>query len=174
MVWIILLAAAALVLLGGFLLAAARRSLASLEETVSDAWPEIQIACERRAELVQRIVAFAARPLDDLPQVRARVTRTGAAVRDAVHRKDTLSLTAAEQAHRAAVAELLGRARGHPQLARSSAFAALVARVATLDARIDVQRERYNDAASVFNVRRGSLPFRIAALAAGIPRAPLL
>ena len=174
MVWFILLGAALLVLLAGFLLAAARRNLASLQDTVKDAWPDIQAASAKRAELVARIVAFSERPLGDLPQLRERVTRTGDAVRDAIGRNDTLSLAAAEQAHRAAVAELLGRVRSHPQLARSTAFAALVARIATLDERIDAERERYNDAASVFNVRRGSLPFRLAALAAGIPRAPFL
>lgn len=174
MVWIVLLGAAALAILAGCLIVAARRSLAGLQDVIHGAWPDLQTACAKRAELVERIVAFSARPLEDLPRIRERVSRTGAAVREAVNRKDTLSLAAAEQAHRAAVAELLGRARGHPQLARSNAFAALVTRIATLDARIDVQRERYNDAASVFNVRRGSLPFRLAALAADIPRAPFL
>jgi len=172
MAWFIVISAAALAVLSAWLFASARRSLAGLQESIRDSWPAVQAACARRQELIERIVALCRKPLAEFPHLLDRAMRTGAAVSEAAESANVLSLAAADQAHRAAVDELLARAALHPQLAGSAAFKALRERVATLDARIDAERERYNGAVGVFNLRRNAMPFRLAAF--GIRRGDFL
>jgi LemA protein len=171
MAWIIALAFAALIIAATL---AVRRGLLRLNEDRREAWDALRLQLDKRQELITRIVELCARLLHDEHEDILRVTQAAEAVAAAAWREDIPALAAAEKSHQAAVATLFALTGNYPQLAGSSAFAALRDRVATLDARVAERREHYNLAASVLNLRCAAFPHRFVAQTAGIRPAAVL
>lgn len=151
-----------------------RRGLLRLDRDVREAWNALVAQHGKRAELMTRILELCGRLMRDEPETIERARLAGLAVLAAASRDDVPALAAAEEAHRAATGDLLTIAGSYPQLATSTAFAALVSRVDELDARVAARREQYNAAASLFNVRCGAMPHRVVARLAGMRPAELL
>ncbi|MGQ0384950.1 MAG: LemA family protein [Gammaproteobacteria bacterium] len=171
MAWIILpaLAAVAVAVAIGI-----RRGLLRLDGNVRAAWDALVAQIGKRQELLNRIVELCGKLMHDEPETLGRARIAGAAVLGAASRIDIPALGAALQTHRAAAGDLLTVAGSYPQLAGSTAFAALVSRMDELDARVDARIEDYNAGASAFNLRCGAFPHRLAARALGFAPAALL
>lgn len=151
-----------------------RGGLLRLDRDAREAWDALAVQLGKRAELMTRIVELCGRLMRDEPETLERARLATLAVLAAISRADVPALAAAEEQHRAAAGDLLTVAGSYPQLASSTAFAALAARMDELDARVAARREQYNAAASVMNLRCGAFPHRLAARAFGFRPAELL
>jgi LemA protein len=171
MAWIIVPAIAALAVAAAVLI---RRGLLRLDRDARAAWEALAVQLGKREELMTRIVELCGRLMREEPETLERARMATLAVLAAISRSDIPALAAAEEQHRAAAGDLLTIAGSYPQLATSTAFAALVSRVDELDARVAARREQYNAAASVMNLRCAALPHRLAARAFGFRPAELL
>ncbi len=171
MAWILVFALAAL---AAAVAIAARRGLIELQETKQDAWSALENQLVKRQELMTRIVALCAGLMREERPALDRVSNAGTAVIAAAARGNVPALAAADKSHRAAVASLFTLAGNYPQFATSAGFAALRARVATLDARVDGRREQYNSAVSVLNFRCDAFPYSLVARTMRLAPAALL
>ena len=151
-----------------------RRGLLRLDQAVREAWEALAVQLGKREELMTRIIELCGRLMREEPETLERARIAGLAVLAAVSRADIPALAAAEEAHRTAAGDLLTVAGSYPQLAGSTAFAALIARVDELDARVAARREQYNAAASLLNLRCAAFPHRLAARSLGFRPAGLL
>lgn len=151
-----------------------RRGLLRLDESVQSAWEAVDAQLRKRHEHMARLSELCGRLMHEEPETIERAGAAGDALLAAVSRRDIPAMAAALQAHRAAAGDLLTVAGSYPQLATSTAFAALVSRMDELDARLDARSEEYNAAASMLNLRCAALPHRLAARALGFRPAPLL
>lgn len=151
-----------------------RRGLLRLERDVREAWSGLDAQLRKREELMTRIVELCGRLMQDEPQTLERARGAGIAVLTAASREDIPALAAALETQRAAAGDLLTVAGSYPQLATSTAFAALVSRVDELESRVSARREQYNAAAGVLNVRRAAFPHHLVARALGIAPAGML
>ncbi len=150
-----------------------RRGLARLRDDVDLAWQDLALQLDKRQQHVAAIATLCGRVMRDHPQAVERVVSSGRELLAAAARRDLASLAAAEKSQHVAVATLLGHSRGYPTFVASQAFEALILRLATLDDRVTGQRERYNAAASVLNLRCGAFPNRVVAALSGFGRADL-
>lgn len=151
-----------------------RRGLLRLEREVREAWEALATQLGKREELMSRVIELCGRLMHEEPETLERARMATLAVLAATSRADISALAAAEEQHRAATGDLLTIAGSYPQLAGSTAFAALVSRVDELDARVAARREQYNAAASVLNLRCAAFPHRLVARALGLAPAGLL
>lgn len=171
MAWVIVPAIAALAVAAAVLI---RRGLLRLDQGAREAWDALATQLGKREELMTRMVELCGRLMHEEPETLERARMATLAVLAAVSHADISALAAAEEQHRAATGDLLTVAGSYPQLASSTAFAALVARVDELDARVAARREQYNAAASLLNLRCATFPHRLAAQALGFRPAGLL
>lgn len=171
MAWILVVAFAALAVA---VLIGIRHGLMRLQGTVREAWAALFEQLRKRQELLKRILELCGRLMHYERETIERAAHAGTAVLNAAAQGDIRALAAAEQAHRAAVGDLLTLAGNYPQLATSTAFAALCSRVDELDQRVDARAEQYNEAANLLNVRRGAFPHRLVARALGVAPAGML
>lgn len=153
---------------------AIRRGLRRLQRDVREAWQALDAQLRKREELMTRIIELCGHLLREEPETLERARAAGVAVLRAASRADIPALAAALEAQRATAGDLLTVAGSYPQLASSTAFAALVARVDELESRVDARREQYNAAANLMNLRCAAFPHRLAARALGFAPAPLL
>ena len=171
MSWIIVPAIAALAVAVAI---GIRRGLLRLDGNVRAARDALVAQIGKRQELMHRIAALCGKLMHDEPETLERVRIAGAALLGSASRADIPALGAALQAHRAAAGDLLTVAGSYPQLAGSTAFAALISRMDELDARVEARIEDYNSAASTLNLRCAAFPHRLAARALGFAPASLL
>jgi len=171
MSWIIVPAIAALAVAVAI---GIRRGLLRLDGNVRAAWDALDAQLRKRQELMVRIAELCAKLMHEEPETIDRARSSGAALLAAASRRDIPALAAALQAHRVAAGDLLTVGGSYPQLAGSTAFAALVSRMDELDARVDARSEDYNAAASALNLRCAAFPHRLAARALGFAPASLL
>lgn len=165
MAWLLLLAIAAL---AAAVAAAAHRGLDALQDSRQAAWAALEAQLVKRHELMIQIVGLCARLMKYERDMLERVTTSGSAVIAAVRRNNMPALAAADKSHRIAATALFALAENYPQFGTSAAFAALRARAATLDARVDERREQYNDAVSVLNFRCQAFPYSVVARTMGL------
>src|SRR5262245_16420941 len=143
MAWLLLLALAALL---AAVALAARRGLAALQDARQEAWSALEAQLVKREAHMIRMVGLCSRLMRYEGDVLDRVATAGSAVIAAVRRGNLPALAAADKTHRAASEALFRLAANYPQFGTSAAFRALRERAATLDARVDERRERYNGA----------------------------
>ena len=151
-----------------------RRGLLRLDQGTREAWDALATQLGKREELMTRIIELCGRLMHEEPETLERARMATLAVLAATSRAEISARAAAEEQHRAATGDLLTVAGSYPQLASSTSFAALVARVDELDARVAARREQYNAAASLLNLRCATFPHRLAAQALGFRPAGLL
>jgi LemA protein len=171
MAWILVLALAAL---AAAVVAAARRGLANLQDSRQAAWAALEAQLEKRNELMIQIVGLCSRLMRYERGALDRVSTAGSAVIAAARRANIPALAAADKTHRAAAAALFEVAANYPQFGTSAAFAALIERARTLDARVDEKREQYNSTVSVLNFRCQAFPYSLVARTMGLRPAGFL
>lgn len=174
MIWFLLLALAALAALAAAVVMAARRGLGALQNSRERAWTELEAQLVKRQELMIRIVGLCSRLMRYERDTLGRAATAGSAVLAAARQNNIPALAAAEKSHRAASEALFRLAANYPQFGTSSAFRALRERAATLDARVDDKRERYNDAVSMLNIRCQAFPYNLVARTMGLEPATFL
>ena len=152
-----------LVVLGGSCIST-YNSLVTLDQAVEGQWAQVENAYQRRADLVPNLVqtvkgaaAHERETLEAVTQARAQVgsVQLGDVTRDpeALRR-----FQAAQNQLSSALSRLIAVSEAYPQLKANENFLALQSQLEGTENRIAVERQRFNDAAREFNVKRDTFP----------------
>lgn len=161
-----------LVAFGGCAGCGTYNSLIAEEETVNEAWANVETAYQRRADLIPNLVNtvkgaanFEQETLTSVTNARARATSINLSAEDLGDPARLAQFQQAQTELGGALGRLLVVAENYPQLRATEAFRDLQVQLEGTENRINVARTRYNEAVRVYNTKIRSFP---AALFAGI------
>ena len=152
-----------LVVLGGSCVST-YNSLVTLDQAVEGQWAQVENAYQRRADLIPNVVevvkgaaAHERETLEAVTQARAQVgsISIGDAARDPAALK---RFQAAQDQLGSALSRLIAVSEAYPQLRANENFLALQSQLEGTENRITVERQRFNEAAREFNVKRDTFP----------------
>lgn len=152
-----------LVVLGGSCVST-YNSLVTLDQAVEGQWAQVENAYQRRADLVPNLVQVvkgaAAHERETLEAVtKARAQIGGVNIGDAARDPEALKrFQSAQDQLSSALSRLIAVSEAYPQLRASENFLALQSQLEGTENRITVERQRFNDAAREFNVKRDTFP----------------
>jgi LemA protein len=164
---LILLVVGAIVALIGMNAASINNQLVDKREAVTAAWGNVDVALQRRADLIPNLVetvkGFAAQEKQVIEQVAsARAQLAGA--------RTPQEKIAANQQVETALARLLVVVENYPQLRSNENFLRLQDELAGSENRIAVERRKYNEAVQGFNTSIGKFPNNLFAGMLGFKR----
>ncbi len=147
-------------------------SLVSEEETVEEAWANVETTYQRRADLIPNLVNtvkgaadFEQETLESVTNARARATSITLTADDLSDPERVRQYQEAQAQLSGALGRLLAVAENYPQLRATEAFRDLQAQLEGTENRINVARTRYNEAVRAYNTSVRRFP---AALFAGL------
>jgi LemA protein len=151
----------------GGMLVSARNGLVTEREAVTAAWSQVDVALQRRADLIPNLVetvkGFAAQEKDVLGQVaQARAALIGARTPEQKIQANT--------ALDSALGRLLVVVENYPQLRSNENFIRLQDELAGTENRIAVERRKYNETVQKYNTDIALFPKNIAAMLFGFQR----
>ena len=137
--------------------------LVELEESVDNAWSQVENVYQRRADLVPNLVAtvkgakeFEQETLTQVVEARAKVGQVNF---DRAPDADQLAeFEAAQSQLSSALSRLLVVVERYPELRATEAFRDLQAQLEGTENRIAVERKRFNDATLAYNKTRRRFP----------------
>lgn len=151
----------------GFWLTGLYNGLVGENENVNRAWAQVEGAYQRRADLIPNLVAtvkgsaaFEQETLQNVIEARSRVGQvSGAALQGVIDDPQRLAqFQAAQDGLSSALSRLLVVVERYPELKSTQAFSDLMVQLEGTENRINVERNRYNEAAQVFNTRVKRFP----------------
>ncbi|MDX2268813.1 MAG: LemA family protein [Bryobacter sp.] len=142
-------------------------SLTAKRNTIEAAWANVDVALQRRADLIPNLVetvkGFAAQEKEVYESIaQARAALSGA--------RTPAEKVAANGALDSALSRLLVIVENYPQLRSNENFQRLQDELAGTENRIAVERRRYNDAVQDYNTTRDQFPANILAGVFGFAR----
>lgn len=171
-VWAVVLGV--LVVLGLWTMGA-YNGLVSADAGVDNAWAQVQVQYQRRADLVPQLVAtvqgaadFESTTLEDV--TKARTNWLNVAQDSQATRADMIT---SSQTFDSAFSRLLVSVESYPTLTATAGFQTLQTQLEGNENRISVARKDYNDAATFFNVKIKTVPTVIIAKLFGFDEATL-
>lgn len=152
-----------LVVLGGSCVST-YNGLVTLDQAVEGQWAQVENAYQRRADLVPNLVetvkgaaAHERETLEAVTQARAQVG--GVNIGDVVRDPEALKrFQAAQDQLSSALSRLIAVSEAYPQLRANENFLSLQSQLEGTENRITVERQRFNEAAREFNVKRDTFP----------------
>ena len=144
-----------------------RNDLVTQRETVTEAWSSVDVALQRRSDLIPNLVntvkGFAAHETEVFKNIAdARAAMAGA-------RNPAEKIQANEQLS-GALGRLLVITENYPQLRSNENFLRLQDELAGTENRVAVERRKYNDAVRKYNTTIGLFPNNIVANMSGFTR----
>jgi LemA protein len=145
----------------------AYNGLVGAEEGVATAWAQVETAYQRRADLVPNLVAtvkgaaeFEQETLNQVIEARAEATKVGIeASPDLLENPEAFArFQAAQDSLSSALSRLLVVVERYPELKAVAAYQDLMVQLEGTENRISVERNRFNEAARVFNTRIRRVP----------------
>ena len=169
---------AVVALIAGVGIAGSYNSLVAADQTAQMAWGNVQSTYQRRWDLIDNLVAtvkgaanFEQGTLVAVTEARAKVGQISPeAGKDITN--DPAALQRFQQATAgldSALSRLLVVVEKYPELKATQAFRDLQSQIEGTENRINVERVRYNEAASAFNTRRDTFPTVLVAGLLGFP-----
>ncbi|HBY61465.1 MAG TPA: LemA family protein [Solibacterales bacterium] len=155
------------VLVFGGQLMGIRKDLARQREAITASWGHVDVAIERRAELVPHLVDTVKGIAREDKEVFAHLTSARGALRDARSPQERIE---ANQRLDTAVGRLLLVTENYPQLKSSENFLRLLDDLAGTENRIAVERRKYNEAVQRYNTSLELFPNNAAATLFGFAR----
>ncbi|MBW6521188.1 MAG: LemA family protein [Desulfoarculaceae bacterium] len=154
-----------LLLLTCILTSCGYNSLQTKEETVFKAWSDIESTLQRRADLIPNLVAtvkgYAQHEQETLQQVieaRSRATSIQLSPADLSNPAAMEQLQAAQGELSSALSRLMVVVERYPELKANQGFLDLQNQLEGTENRINVARQRYNEAVEIFNGSIRRLP----------------
>lgn len=152
-----------LVVLGGSCVST-YNSLVTLDQAVEGQWAQVENAYQRRADLVPNLVqvvkgaaAHERETLEAVTKARAQIGSVN--IGDAARDPEALKrFQAAQDQLSSALSRLIAVSEAYPQLRANENFLALQSQLEGTENRITVERQRFNEAAREFNVKRDTFP----------------
>ena len=159
-VWIVL-GVIALVIFWGV---GSRNSMATSDQDVKAKWANVQSAYQRRADLipnlvktVQGVANFEKSTLTAVIEARASATQMKLDSKD-LSPENLQKYQAAQSTLGGALSRLMVVAENYPQLKATENFSELQAQLEGTENRINVERDRFNDAANIYDKKIKSFP----------------
>lgn len=161
---IVVIIIAAILLIGG---CSQYNGLVTQDETVTNAWNNVQSDYQRRADLIPNLVStvkgeanFEQKTLTDVIQARASATQIKVDPADLTPEK-VQQFQAAQGQLSQALGRLLAVSEAYPNLRANDAFRGLQTQLEGTENRIKVSRNDYNTAVKNYNVKVRSFPANI-------------
>ena len=155
---IIVIVAIAVIAVGWYI--STRNGLVRLDETINQAWSEVDNQLQRRSDLIPNFVntvkgyaAHEEKVFTDIADARSRL----------IGAKTVEEKADGYNGMQSALSRLLVIAEQYPDLKANTNFVALQDELAGTENRIAVARKRYNDSVGSFNIRIRSFPASIIA-----------
>jgi LemA protein len=165
--WIVLLVMALAMALLGSQFVGVRNQLVTDREAIVASWAQVDVALQRRADLVPHLVetvkGFAAQEKD----VFANIANARAALAGARSPQEKIQANAQLDS---ALSRLLVVVENYPQLRSSENFMRLQDELAGTENRIAVERRRYNEAIQKYNTHIELFPNNVVATVSGFTR----
>ena len=154
--------------------------LVQSQESVKQAWANVESAYQRRADLIPNLVEtvkgaadFEQETLTQVIEARSRATSINISAEDLEDPQRIQQFQQAQQQLSGALSRLFAVAEQYPKLQAVGAFRDLQVQLEGTENRINVARTRYNEAVALYNTRVRQLPTAIIANIAGFnPRTP--
>ena len=165
--YVVLIVIVAVVLVLFFWIKGMYNSMVRTDETVSQAWAQVENVYQRRADLVPNLVAtvkgYAEHESSTLEAVvEARAKATQATVDPSTLSEDELArFMSAQNELGAAIGRLLVSVERYPDLKANQNFLELQAQLEGTENRITVERQKFNEAARNYNVTIRRFPNNI-------------
>jgi LemA protein len=154
----------------GFSCAGSYNQLVALDQAVTSQWAQVENVYQRRADLVPNLVETVKGAANFERSTIVAVTEARAQVGKATIGKDALSdpkafehFQQAQDQLSSALSRLLVVSEAYPDLKATQNFRDLQAQLEGTENRITVERQRFNEAAQVFNTKRNSFPTTVLA-----------
>ena len=151
--------------------------LVAAEESVDQAWADVEAQYQRRADLIPNLVNtvkgaanFEQETLEAVTQARAQATSINLSVEDLSDPAMVRQYQEAQAQLSGALGRLLAVAEDYPQLQATEAFRDLQAQLEGTENRINVARMRYNEAVRAYNTQVRQFPGLIVANITGFER----
>ena len=149
------------------------------EEQVNQAWSKVETAYQSRSDLVGNLVStvqgaadFERGTLTDVIQARANATNINLEADDLTP-ENLERFEAAQQQLSGALSRLLVSVERYPELRATNQFAQLQSQLEGIENRIRVERNRFNDQATLYNTQIRTFPNNFFASVFGFDRRPL-
>lgn len=161
---IVLCVVVGVLVLGGLWFAGAYNRLVRLDETVKQAWAQVENVYQRRLDLIPNLVetvkGYAAHEkstFENITQARSRAA--GSISSDVItDPKKFAAFQESQQALSSALSRLMVVVENYPDLKANQNFLALQAQLEGTENRIAVERGRFNEAAQLFNTKIRQFP----------------
>ena len=137
-----------------------KNRLVDLDEGVNTAWAQVESQLQRRLDLIPNLVATVKGYAAHEDKVLNDVTRARASVAGAASPEEKISTN---NELTSALSRLLVVVESYPDLKANQNFLALQDELAGTENRISVARQRYNEAARMFNSTRRKFPYSLVA-----------
>jgi LemA protein len=166
---ITLIVIAGLILLLGWSGCNGYNGLVQQDETVKNAWNNVQSDYQRRADLIPNLVStvkgeanFEQKTLTDVIQARASASQIKLQANDLSPEK-IQQFQAAQGQLSQALGKLMVLTENYPNLKANEAFRGLQAQLEGTENRIKVSRNDFNSAVAAYNIKARSFPMNILA-----------
>ena len=153
--------------IGALLFSGTYNGLVQAEETVKQAWAQVENVYQRRIDLIPNLVntvkGYAAHERSTFIEVtQARARAAGSLSSEAITDPDKFrQLQESQAALSSALSRLLVVVEKYPELKANENFLQLQAQLEGTENRIAVERGRFNEAAQAFNIRLRQFPTNI-------------
>jgi LemA protein len=157
----------ALVVILGLLGVGQFNGLVTAEQSVNEAWSQVENTYQRRADLIPNLVAtvkgsaeFEQETLQNVIEARSRVGQVSAQATQEIL-NDPQKFAQYQQAQdglSSALSRLLVVVERYPELKSTAAFSDLMVQLEGTENRITVERKRFNEVARDFNTRLQKFP----------------
>jgi LemA protein len=168
---ILLLVIVGFALIMGMWIYGTYNSLVNLDEQTNNAYAQVDVVLQRRFDLIPNLVetvkGYATHEKDVFTQVTEARSKVGSATTPSGKVEAQNQLTGA-------LARLLVVAEAYPQLKANQNFMALQDELSGTENRIAVERRRYNETATAYNIKIRRVPGNIIAGMFGFERRALL
>lgn len=163
--------------LGGCAGVGSYNSLVESDETVEQAWANVETQYQRRADLIPNLVNtvrgaadFESETLEAVTSARAQATSINLSVDDLSDPAMLQRFQAAQSQLTGALSRLLAVSENYPQLRATEAFRDLQAQLEGTENRINTARRDYNEAVRTYNTQVRRFPTSIIASLTGFDR----
>lgn len=144
-----------------------RNSLVSMKEDVKNQQSQVEVALQRRNDLIPNLVATVKGYASHEEAVFTEIAEARAKLAGSIETGDIESINEANNALDSALGRLLAISEDYPDLEASTQFIALQDELAGTENRISVARNHYNDAVTAYNKAVQSVPTSIVASMSG-------
>ena len=141
-----------------------KNSLATSKQSVDKAWSQVEVAYQRRADLIPNLVNIAQQAsVREETIITAAIDARSEALNGSVTEGDTTGITEEQAPVSSALTSLLALSESYPELQSNDNWRDLQSQVEGSENRISVARADYNDAVEKYNNKVVSYPDSIIA-----------